>query len=122
MTYYVGSEADAVYRDLANRFFYGLRRTYDGELFIAKTDQTKIGDATQINSPGDPQNNFPNFEEGQDFFEGRDVFHSLVYQNLNYEQFRWDDRNIYYYINEEGELVAKINETHNYSDTVSSNG
>lgn len=122
MSNYVGSGDGTMFSNLTNRFFYGLRRTYDGELFLAKSDQTKKGDAVTINNPGDPSKNYPLFEEGQDFFEGRDVFHELVYENLNYEQFRWDDKNIYYYINEEGELIAAINETHRYDDTVSSNG
>jgi len=119
---YVGNTPEQMMQELGYRYFYGLRRTYDGEMFVAKVDQTKTGDAITINNPGDPENNFPTFEEGQDFFEGRDVFHTLVYENLNYEQFRWDDKNIYYYINAEGELIAKINETHTYDDTVSSNG
>ena len=51
-----------------------------------------------INNPGAPADNFPNFEQGQDFYEGRDVNHNLVHVNLNYEQLRWDERNISYYV------------------------
>ena len=44
-------------------------------------------DMVQINKIGDPVDNYPNFEEGQEFYEGRDYNHNLVYANLNYEQF-----------------------------------
>ena len=32
-----------------SRFFYGLRRTDDGELFIGKVDQLRSHDSIQIN-------------------------------------------------------------------------
>lgn len=122
MSNYIGNSPDNFYNGFSKKFFYGLRRTDNGELFLGKIDQTQKNATIQINNPGDPANNFPNFEEGQDFYEGRDVNHNIVYENLNYEQLRWDDRNMYYYINEEGELVVKINETHVYDDNSSSNG
>ena len=122
MSNYIGNTPDNFYNNFAKKFFYGLRRTDNGELFLGKVDQTKGNDAITINNPGDPANNFPNFEEGQDFYEGRDVNHNIVYENLNYEQLRWDDRNLFYYINDEGELVVKINEGHVYDDNSSSNG
>jgi hypothetical protein len=49
-----------------------------------------------------------------DFFEGRDVEHTKIYDNLNYEQFRWDSRNILYYIDSEGQLVLRVNEPYTY--------
>tara|TARA_B100000683_G_C12507306_1_gene559536 strand:+ start:4086 stop:4445 length:360 start_codon:yes stop_codon:yes gene_type:complete len=96
------------------RYFYGLRRTDDGELFLAKTDMLKANDSVVINKEGDPTQNFEDFEEGQDFYEGRDVNHELVYENLNYEQFRWDNRSMLYYIDDSGNLVARVNEGYTY--------
>jgi hypothetical protein len=96
------------------RYFYGLRRTDDGELFIAKVDQLKSNDSIQINVEGDQDQNYEDFDQGQDFFEGRDVNHEKIYANLNYEQFRWDNRNINYYIDDSGNLVARINEGYTY--------
>mgnify|MGYP001129159357 CR=1 FL=1 len=122
MANYIGFTPEQIYRAVKNRFFYGLRRTDQGELFLGKLDQVKKDDNITLNNPGDPSQNYPNYEEGQDFFEGRDVNHNLVYENLNYEQFRWDDKNIYYYINDEGELVIKINEPHVYDENSSSDG
>ena len=104
------------------RYFYGLRRTDDGELFFAKIDQLKSGESIALNAEGDPSNNYEDFEMGENFYEGRNVNHEKVYENLNYEQFRWDDRNISYYINAEGELVARVGQDFTYDDGASSSG
>mgnify|MGYP003641245419 FL=1 len=122
MSSYTGFTPDHINGAVQDRFFYGLRRTDDGELFIGKADQLKTTDSITINNPGDPTQNYPSFEQGHEFSEGRNVNHDLVYENLNYEQFRWDDRNIQYYVNAEGELVARVNQNYTYDDNSSSNG
>ena len=121
---YVGETADQIIASLKDRFFYGLRRTDQGELFLGKMDQLGQGANAeiQINKPGDNSNDFDDFEEGSDFYEGRNVEHELVYSNLNYEQYRWADKNIWYYINSDGELVASVNKKHVYDDGSSSSG
>ena len=96
--------------NLGERYFYGLRRTDSGELFLGKLDQLSLTDTIQINKEGDVVDNFPDFDEGAEFFEGRDSAHNLTYKNLNYEQFRWDDANLFYYVNDDGELVVRINQ------------
>ena len=96
------------------RYLYALRRTDEGELYFARVDQLSRSDNIQINEPADGDDDFTEFEIGSDFFEGRDVNHNLVFANLNYEQYRWDDRNIYYYLNAEGELVARIGQKYPY--------
>lgn len=96
------------------RFFYGLRKNENGSLFLQKNDQTKDKDAIEINNIGDEADNFTDFEIGVDFFEGLDVNHNLAYKNLKYQQYRWDDRAIFYYIDDEGQLVAKLNAGHVY--------
>lgn len=122
MSNYTGTTPDHINGAIPDRFFYGLRRTDNGELFIGKMDQMSTTDGVTINKPGDPTKNYPSFEEGQDFYEGRDVNHNLVYENLNYEQFKWDGRNISYYVNDEGELVARVNHSFTYDENSSSNG
>lgn len=122
MSNYTGTTPDHINGAIPDRYFYGLRRTDNGELFIGKMDQMSTVDEITINNPGDPAQNYPSFEEGQDFYEGRDVDHNLVYDNLNYEQFRWDGRNISYYVNSEGELVARVNHSFTYDENSSSNG
>jgi len=113
MTYYIGQQPSDVLGDQP-RFFYALRRTDDGELYFARIDQLIGEDAIEINLPGDPSENYEDFEVGVDFYEGRDVYHNLVFENLNYEQYRWDNRSIYYYIDEDGQLVARVNATYTY--------
>tara|TARA_Y100000389_G_C17333884_1_gene449576 strand:+ start:400 stop:771 length:372 start_codon:yes stop_codon:yes gene_type:complete len=122
MSNYTGTTPDHINGAIPDRFFYGLRRTDNGELFVGKMDQMATSGAITINKPGDPAHNYPSFEEGQDFYEGRDVDHNLVYDNLNYEQFHWDGRNISYYVNSEGELVARVNHSFTYDENSSSNG
>ena len=123
MSNYIGySAGDYLQHNVNFRYLYGLRRTDEGELFLGRSDQLDDTDDIVINNPGVASDNFTDFEEGQDFYEGRDVYHNLVYQNLNYEQFRWDNRNIYYYVNAEGELVARLNKTYTYPTGTSSEG
>lgn len=123
MSNYVGySAGDYLQNTVNTRYLYGLRRTDEGELFLGISDQLSETDDIVINNPGEAANNFTDFEESQDFYEGRDVYHNLVYANLNYEQFRWDNRIIYYYVNAEGELVARLNKTYTYPTGTSSQG
>jgi len=96
------------------RYFYALRRTDAGDLYVQKIDTLYSTDSAMINTPGDQANNFLQLDAGVDFFEGRDVYHNLVYPNLNYEQHRWDDVSINYYIDATGELVARMNQAYNY--------
>ena len=93
MSNYVGySASDYLQNSVTSRFLYGLRRTDEGELFLGRSDQLSASDDIVMNKPGEASNNFTDFEEGQDYYEGRDVYHNLVYANLNYEQFRWDNK------------------------------
>ena len=92
-----------------DRYFYGLRRTDEGELYIGKVDQLSANDPITINLPGNFDDNYKDFDQGYDFYEGRDLNHSKPFKNLKYEQFRWDDVNLNYYINDEGEFVVRLN-------------
>ena len=122
MTAYFGNTQQEVMNGVDGRFFYGLRRTDNGELFITKIDQMDPNATIQINKPGDPANNYKDFTQGTDFFEGRDQNHEYVYENLTYEQLRWDDRHLFYYVNAEGELVVRFNRPYTYPTGVSSDG
>ena len=77
-------------------------------------------DSAQINRPGGTDGNYTEFQSGEDFFEGRNPNHVLVFDNLLYEQMRWDDKNIYYYVNGEGELVLRVNTKYEYDNGLSS--
>lgn len=96
------------------RFLYALRRTDDGELYFVRIDQLSRADAIEVNKTGPEEDNFNEFEVGTDFFEGRDVDHELVFANLNYEQYRWDDRSLYYYIDADGQLIARVGTKYQY--------
>lgn len=97
------------------RFFYGLRKNSQGSIYLIKVDQIKSNASVQLNEVGEFEENYNDFEAGVDFYEGIDVNHDTVFENLRYQQYRWDDRSIFYYINDDGELVARINDGFTYS-------
>ena len=51
---------------------------------------------------------------GEDFLKAEIQQHRTVYKNPVYEQYKWDGRNLFYYVNKEGELVLKVNEAQTY--------
>jgi hypothetical protein len=123
MTYYVGNNAQDVLAGIIKRYFYGLRRNNDGELYMMKADQLQGGDenVVTINTEGAAENNFLDFEEGIDFLDGLDDNHNIVYDNLRYPQMRWDGRSVLYYVDPvDGQLIVRINEIYQYPDGISS--
>ena len=70
-----------------------------------------------MNKPRDPTQNYRDFAEGQDFYEGRDVNKGLVYENLNYEQFSVGTiETLVITLIPEGELVARVGQDFTYDD------
>ncbi len=122
MTYYVGNENSLT--DLLGagnpRYFYALRRDELGNLFFAKINQLKDVDTIVVNDPGLTENNYEEFTYGTDYFDGRlETDHSRPHTNLHWDQFRWDNKNIFYYINDNGEFVVRVNQQYNYpSDSI----
>lgn len=118
-SYYLGiSPADALGN--SPRYLYLLRRNDDGELFFYRSDQFKDKGTIEINVPGGIEENFEDFEPGIDFFEGIDDDHEKVFENLVWSQYRWDNRTVLYYIDEEGRLTQRINQSYTYPTGVSS--
>jgi len=112
--YYLGNDP---YSNLGDtpRFFYGMRKNSNGSLFVERSDQLKGADAITINNPGEASGNYNDFEVGIDFYEGIDINHNPVFDNLKYQQYRWDDRSVFYYVNDDGELVARVNNGYEYT-------
>lgn len=118
MTYYVGNEFNlSDFLGEGNpRYFYGLRRLDDGTLFFDKVDQVTSTASIAVNIPGPNTENFENFEYGVDFFDGRlATDHSRPYPNLYFDQYRWDSKNCYYYVDTQGQLVVRVNQSYTYS-------
>ena len=109
MTYYVGSSPADIPRILDGlpRFLYAIRRDDLGNLYMNKVDQLR-NDKFEINRPGPESENFNDFAIGTDYFEGRLPDHTMAYDNLIYEQYKWLNQNYHYYIDENGYLVAKL--------------
>jgi hypothetical protein len=119
--YYLGITPEEALGD-SPRYWYALRRNDDGELFLFRSDQLKDKDSIEVNIPGSREENFDDFEAGVDFFEGIDQDHNFEYDNLFWTQYKWDNRNILYYINEAGQFVQRINQGYVYPEGISSNG
>lgn len=111
--YYLGQDPDSVLGGVP-RFFYGLRKNRNGSLFMQRVDQLRDKDTITINYPGEDSGNYNDLEVGVDFFEGIDVAHNPAYANLKWPQYRWDDRSLFYYVNDEGELVVRVNNGYDY--------
>jgi hypothetical protein len=122
MTYYIGNEFNLsdVLGEGNPRYFYGLARqdggTNDGQLYFYKIDQLTSSASLTLNVPGSSANNFESFEYGVGYFDGRlATDHSRPYPNLVFDQYRWDNKNCYYYIDSAGELVIRVNQAYVYS-------
>ena len=68
----------------------------------------------QVNKPEIHIRTYPTSKRGIEFLPGRDEEHNKTYENPNYEQYRWDDRSLFYYVDDEGQLVVRVNEQYNY--------
>ena len=111
--YYLGQSPDEALGD-SPRYWYALRRNNDGELFLLRSDQLKDKDSIELNLPGAVEENFEDFEPGVDYFDGVTQDHETEYDNLVWTQYRWDNRNILYYVDNQGRLTQRINQGYTY--------
>ena len=125
MTYYVGNSPQNVLDGIIKRYWYGLRRNDDGELFLIRADQLQGGEENTItiNDIGDAEDNYLDYEEGINFLDGIDEDHNIVHKNLRYPQFKWDGRSLLYIIDpEDGQFILRISEIYAYPENISSDG
>jgi hypothetical protein len=116
--YYLGTSPTDLLGDNP-RYFYALRKNSNGSLFFVKSDQLTSSESLEINLPGNLEGNYTDFETGVDFFEGINVNHEQIFENLKYPQYRWDSKSVFYYIDNEGQLVARINRGYQYPEGLS---
>ena len=112
-TYYLGTSPDEALGD-SPRYWYAIRRNEDGELFLLRSDQAKDKDSIELNLQGASDENFEDFEPGVDYFDGIAADHEVAYDNLYWTQYRWDNRNMLYYIDSQGRLIQRINQGYTY--------
>jgi len=117
--YYLGTTPVESLGD-SPRYWYALRRNQDGELFLVRSDQIKDVGSYQLNIPGPSEEDFEEFEPGVDYFDGLDEEHELVNANMFYPQYKWDNRSLFYYVDEEGMFTIRINRGYSYPDGISS--
>ena len=123
MSHYIGNNPESIVQGFIKQYFYGMRRNEDGELFLLRVDQLSGQGTATINDVGIGENNYPDFEEGIDFLEGIDANHDIVYDNLRYQQIKWDGRLLTYYIDPaDGQFIVRISEDYVYPDNISTDG
>jgi len=123
MSHYIGNNPESIIDGFIKRYFYGMRRNDDGELFLLRQDQLSGQGTATINDIGVGENNYPDFEEGIDYLEGIDANHDIVYENLRYQQIKWDGRLLTYYIDPtDGQFIIRISEDYDYPENLSSPG
>lgn len=123
MSYYIGTSPTDVINSFIKRYFYGLRRNEDGELFLIKIDQLAGGEenTVDINDIGVGSENYLDFEEGIDYLSGINEEHEKIYNNLRYPQFKWDNRSLTYFINPTtGQFIQRLSQAYIYPDNISS--
>ena len=123
MTYYIGTSPSDVIGSFIKRYFYGLRRNDDGELFLVQSDQLAGGNENivVINDLGVAEESYQDFEEGIDFLSGINEDHEIVYDNLRYPQFKWDNRSLTYFIDPtDGQFIQRLSEKYVYPENISS--
>ena len=111
--YYLGTTPQQSLGD-SPRYWYALRRNQDGELFLYRSDQLKDKDSIELNLPGAVEENFEDFEPGVDYFDGVTQDHEIEHDNLVWTQYRWDNRNMLYYVDNQGRLTQRINQGYTY--------
>ena len=123
MSHYIGNTPESIINGFIKQYFYGMRRNEDGELFLLRQDQLSGQGTAVINDIGIGENNFPDFEEGIDFLEGIDEDHDIVYENLRYQQIKWDGRLLTYYVDPtDGQFIVRISEDYQYPENISGPG
>jgi hypothetical protein len=120
-TYYLGTSPGESLGD-SPRFFYGLRRNDHGELFFVRSDQLADTTDVTINEPGSLVDTFQDFEAGVDYFDGIDADHEILYENMKYPQYKWDNRSLFFYVDSQGQLVIRINRGYTYPAGISAEG
>ena len=120
MTYYVGDLGqNSSLGPSEERFFYAIRVDETGTLYFTRVDLWVSTDAIEINAGGPLEDNWDYFELGTDFFDGKDpVSRERTYPNLNYDQYRFGSRSAYYYLNADGDLIVRYNQTYEYTRDV----
>ena len=117
MSNYIGQAPGAS----SKKFFYGLARSNDGELTFSKLDfeggfdeEIILNDLVARDSQ-EEQYEFQGF--ATDYFEGRNSNHELVNKSLKYEQYKFREEDLYYFIDEtDGTLVVRINDQFIYPE------
>jgi hypothetical protein len=113
--YVIGPTVAEYTGSATKRYFYGLKVSEDGTLYLGRADISSGTDDLQLFLELPPDEIAEMLDiPGEDYFEGQDANHEVVSTALNYVQWRWDARLISYYIDDDGQFVASIGQDRSY--------
>lgn len=105
-TPYVLGKSVEEYNNPTSTYLYALRRTEDGDLYLLKVSETDPDASFKLFGEEVPAD-FEDYQLGDDFFNGRNEDHELVYDtaDVKYEQWKWLNSQQTYYIDADGNFT-----------------
>ena len=118
MTNFIGSTIDPG----SVKYFYRLSRDSEGYLTFTKVnlaldDDEIIIDDPEIRDTDETQSDFGGFDNDT-LVVNVDANHNVINKSLGNCQYKVRPDDLLYFINEDGEMVVRINGTYNYPTTV----
>lgn len=119
--YYLGQSPEEFFNQ-TQRYFYGITRTTDGFLKVTKVNLDSNVDSINLQNlslVSTDSTRFDSFEESVDFFDGVDPVTKMPnYTGMNFEQYKWDSNDLYYYVDGNGMLCVRVDVPYNYVEGV----
>lgn len=118
MSNYIGSTIDAS----LIKYFYRLSRDSEGYLTFTKVnlaldDETIVIDDPEARADEEAQSDFGGFDNDT-LVINVDANHNIVNKSMGYSQYKVRPDDLLYFINEDGEMIVRINGTYSYPTTV----
>lgn len=102
------------------KYFYKLTRNSNSELILSKVDLDSPTDTVEINDmslvdSNEPMHTFAGFDTSLQYVViNIDENHNVIEKSLGYTQYKVREENINYYIDENGNFIARLNRSYNY--------
>jgi hypothetical protein len=110
-THVIGQSIDS-YNNSDPHYYYALRKNHDGELFFCRVDINDNTEELILFENLMPEEFEGITYPGEEYYDNRSPeTHELQYTTaqVKYEQWRWDNRFITYYIDDNGYFTVAIN-------------
>jgi hypothetical protein len=104
------------------KYFYRLSRDDEGYLTFTKVNlaldnETIVIDDPEARADEELQSDFGGFD-GDTLVINMDANHNIINKSMGYSQYKVRPDDLLYFINDDGEMVVRINGTYSYPATV----